>query len=128
MKFKEFFYEALATASPQQRYTALLGRRKAGLPFASPEDRDFFLKYAQSQQNAAVPPAPAAQQFQPTQTPEEREKLDFETLRHKNKNRMAMSPEERARLMMYYSKQQAYDKKFDRQQGWGEATTLGDGK
>lgn len=127
MKFKEFFYEALATASPQQRYAALLARRKAGLPFASPEDKDFFLKYAQSQQNAAVAP-PATQQFQPTQTPEERARLDFDTLRHKNKNHMPMSPEERARLMMYYSKQQAYDKKFDRQQGWGEATTLGDGK
>lgn len=127
MKFKEFF-EALATENPQQRYAALVARRKMGLPFASPEDKDFFLRFAQQQQNTLAQPKPQAPQYQAMQTPEERERMDFETLQNKNKTRQPMTPEERARLMMYYNKRQAYDKKFDRQQGWGEATTLGDGK
>jgi hypothetical protein len=125
MKFKEFF-ETLATESPQQRYAALLARRKAGLPFATPEDKDFFLRFAQQQQ--ASMPQTATPRYQPMQTPEERANADFETLQNKNKTRQPMTPEERARLMMYYNKKQSYDKKFDRQQGWGEATTLDDGK
>lgn len=128
MKFKEFFQEAMATELPQARYAALLARRRQGLPFASPEDRDFFQKHAQMNLNAANGLKAQKPAYQPMQTPEERANAEFETLQTKNRMGQPMSPEERVRLMMYYKKKQQYDQKFDKQQGWGESTILVDGK
>lgn len=94
MKFREFLENLVAAEKSQQRYNDLLARRKQGLPFASPEDREFFQSYAQGQHNTthqAFRPVTRQSAFAPVGD-------RFEILRQKVLTKMA-SPEERAEFL-----------------------------